>query len=274
MRLDRFSFQVVLVLSLLTACGGNSDNTGVGNNVQDTPYVAFEKIPSKYNPEVLSDSVATSGAEKIDMNLYSFDKDVRVVYSADLADGQAIVRRYTVWYEQANFGQVASTLSGKTVSINNYTNGGFSSCSIRVTNGEITELKGGCYVRVELVLPQGSQIEVYNLHQLISRRFLAMDNKTFLERFDDASFAKDKLAVIEEFLSSYEVTGKTPTLLASELGQVTEDFPFKDEKLTGIRRLGRFVSDRQNLEEAVISKFSYFDQNEAREILGLPQKSH
>jgi hypothetical protein len=137
-----------------------------------------------------------------------------------------------------------------------------------VQNGQIVELKGGCYVKVQIIMPIGSEIEVYNKGVLLTNRFIAMDNITFLEQLDDATWAVEKFVVIENFVTSY-VGNKVPTLTCEELGKVIDEFTKGEDQLKALRRLHFYVSDRGNLWKMIDDEFGHFEKEEARKIVGL-----
>ena len=223
-------------------------------------------IPQEFNPRTEDTGFRTDGFERIKLDIFGFDKDVEVVYAANIPANSAVLRMFTVYKKSASWGGLDVTSSGKDLKVQKY---GYYECSIRTVNGQITELEGGCYVRLQLFLPSGSEIEVYNVGSLISRRFIPVDTKTFLENFDRASFAKDKYAAIDDFLSSYAGLGRSPSLTAQQLGEVIGDFMFADDKFKVLSRMHMYVSDRANIFKMIEDKFSYFDREKARQICGL-----
>lgn len=117
-------------------------------------------------------------------------------------------------------------------------------------------------------LPVGAEIEVYNLTHLITKRFIPIDNESFLDQLDDATWAEDIFTVIENFLASYSGS-KKPSLTTYELGKAFHEFRRSDNRFKTLRRLQSFVSDRHNLESMIADEFSHFDRIEARKIVGL-----
>ena len=122
---------------------------------------------------------------------------------------------------------------------------------------------------MQIFLPVGAEIEVYNVGALISRRFIPIDTETFLKNVDSATWSSEKFAAIEDFMNSYAGTTKTPKLLAKQLGLVIHDFMMSEEKFKALRRLHRAVMDRENLGSMIESEFNYFDRDQARQIVGL-----
>jgi hypothetical protein len=252
----------------LAACGNHSSDEASGGG--NPRAIDWAKVPSKFNPNILTDKVDIGGAERVQLDLFGFNDDVRVIYTNTSDQSTAMLSRYIVYYESGTFGSTQSLRNGKTVQVTNY---GTYQCQIKTHNGEIESLKGGCYVRVELTLPMGAPVEVYNMGRLLTRRFYAMDNATLLQNVEHGSFGADKLKAIDQFLASYAETGKSAMLNSIELGQVVHQFAFKEDKLNALTKLRGAVHDRENLEMVVVEKeFTYFEQNDARAVLGLPQR--
>ncbi len=256
---------------LLASCGGSKsgsdggDSGGGGEKPRRAAYVNWEAVDSKFNPKVDEIGFQTDGVAKINVDAFSFDRDFEVIYAKDLRPDMGYLRVFKVWAKSVEWYDVKTSRSGQNLDLKNY---GMYKCSIRVQNGEITALEGGCYVRLQVVLPVGSEIEVYNLGHLMTQRFIPMDNQSFLEQLDRASWAKDKFAVIEDFLASYTGSRK-PSVTSSELGKAIHEFSFTEEKFKALKRLHSIVSDRQNLGTMIENEFSFFDREEARKIVGL-----
>lgn len=265
------SFALLLFAIVMSSCtvkvGNGTDNdTGNGNPPQKALALNWESVPAEDNPSIDNIVLTTTGIQKIKMDMFSFSGDVVLTYSAAQPAGTATLKIFKVWKESASWGAFSSHQSGDSLELGS--NGSYE-CSIRLKNGAIESLKGGCYVRLEVVLPVGSQIEVYNLGALISRRFTAMSNADLVKGVDSASFAKDKMAVIDAYLASYASVQKSPTLTAQELSQVLHQFPFKEDKFASLRKLHLFVADRQSLSAMIDQEFSYFDRTEAHQIAGI-----
>lgn len=264
--MTKFSFSCFFILSLvLGGCGKDSKKS------TDAPAnpgrLQWESIPSEFNPRVQDEKFSTADIQRIKMDIFDFKRDVEVVYSPDIPKDSGVLRLFSVFKDSASFGGLDVKAEEKNLHLKRY---GTYQCAIKVVNGQITELKGGCYVRLQVFLPPGAEIEVYNVGTLISKRFIPVDVKTFLENIDQARQTEEKFTVIEEFLNSYNGTSKQPTLLAAELGQVIHKFNFAQEKFRALRRLHALVTDRDNLKTMIESEFSYFDREEARRIVGLP----
>jgi hypothetical protein len=257
---------LVSILALtLFACGDSEspkDTAGPSNRLN------WAGVPSKFHPKTEDIDFRTDGVERIYVDAFGFEGDVELVYLRDLPANTGYLRLYTVWDESVTWGDLRPRPSGKNLELKNY---GVYQCSIRVTNGQIVALKGGCYVRLQVFLPQGAELEVYNVGQLISKRFIPMDTETFLKAIEDATWDEDKLPVIEEFLRSYKNTMKKPKLTSKQLGTVIDDFNRSEAQLTALRRLHLFVSDRENLASMIDDEFPFQDENKkARKIVGLP----
>ena len=259
----------VAMVLWLAACANNSDDKNGGGGGGPGPQgnrINWSSVPANFHPTTEDFAFRIENIEKISVNAFSFKDDAEVVYSDDVAPNTGYVRIFKVWNESVSWGNHSVRSSGKTVELQS---SGVYQCQITVTNNQITKLKGGCYVRLQVVLPKAVEIEVYNLGQLISQRFIPIDAETFLENFDDASFDEEKFAAIEEYLNSYTGMAKKPNLTALQLGKVVGDFPFSDDKFKALERLHAVVSDRENLGAMIEEKFSRFDQPKARQICGI-----
>lgn len=248
----------------LTACGNSSSNNPDGGN---DGAVQWEKIPATYNPNLETIETQLFNVQKINMNLFGFRQDVQLQFSNELSQNQLVVQLYTVSKDaRTSLSGVDSRVEGDTLQLRKYGN---YECSIKTSNGEVTQLKGACYIRVVLTLPAQSEIEVYNVGNLISKRYFAMDNSTFLKELDRASFDKEKLEVIDSYLASYQAIGRTPQLSVAEIGTAIGEFSFADKKFIVLTKLHSFVLDRENLRKMIDEKFSYFDRAEAYKIAGV-----
>jgi hypothetical protein len=272
------SFLTLAVLASLTlaGCGSNSDNSGTPG-VDDSPgqkaarnRVNWAAVPADFNPQIENSDLNIEGTDEIKLDLFYHD-DVTVEYSANLAPDQGHLQIFKVYKESASWAGLSQNTNGSSLRVSNQ---GSYSCQIQIENGNITALKGGCYVRVILTLPAGSQVEVYNGSDLISKRFKAMSNASFISQIDQATWEKDRTAVIDAYLSSYAAVQRSPSLSATELGQVLHKCSFDDEKLEVLRRLHQSVADRSSLSKMIDDEFAFFKRNEARAIVGLPQQNH
>jgi hypothetical protein len=266
------AFFSIAILAVACSGGGGGDNHGTdgGDQKPVAHRINWENIPTQFNPRIQSTSIDVSVADTIKLDLFGFQDDVSVSYSSKLNGGSATLEIYTVYQGSASFGSLNQSQSQGTVSV---VNNGTYQCSIKVDNGSITDLKGGCYVRVNLVLPAGSQIEAYNVDKLISKRFKAMSNDQLLVRIEATLNSADRFKIIDEYLSSYSAVSKAASINTSELGKVIHEFSFKDDKLIALRKLQAAVADRTNLEQMIEDEFFAFDQNDARAIVGLPPKA-
>lgn len=249
-------------------CGKDSDNDNKNQpTTKPNPNrVNWEAVPAEFHPEIDEHTFSTNSADKINLDYFGFDRDVVVDYSGDLQPNQGKLMIYKVWKKSASWGQ--NNVRWDDGSVRLYQTGQYA-CSIRVVNGQITELEGGCYVRLVVTLPVGSTIEVYNLGKLISKRFIPIAKNEFFKKLDDATFADKKFAVIDEFIQSYIETEKPLSLSSHEVGRIIEEFSF-DDKLEALRRTHIYVTDRENLSSMIDDKFIHiFDREKARKIVGL-----
>ena len=189
---------------------------------------------------------------------------MHVRYSKDLTDSGTL-DIYTVSKDaRTSVRGVDTNRTANGIEIRRY---GSYECSIRITNRRITNLQGACYVRLVLTLPMGSEVEYHNAGQLISKRFIAMTNEEFLEALDDASHGKH-MGVVDAYLASHQGRNK-PALNCEEVETVLNEFIYKEEKLVVLRKLHKFITDREHLNEMIEDSFNYFDRDEARRIVGL-----
>ncbi|WP_413580389.1 DUF4476 domain-containing protein [Bdellovibrio sp. HCB288] len=260
--------KLVLTLTLasfVTACSDSSETSG--NNPTPKTRVRWSSIPSEYNPSS-EDYLFTwsTSVDTLKINLFGFNDDVEVIYSNDIPEGRGVLRIFKVFKGSASWGTINPQVNknvGKLVSYGSY------SCSINISNGQINSLEGGCYIRLQVFLPAGSELEVYNVGELITKRFKGMPVEDFLESVNKASFDSDKAAVISAFLDSYRQVGKTPALTSHQLGTVIREFMASREKFSALRNLHHAVNDRENLGRMIDDVFNYFDREEARRIVGI-----
>ncbi len=268
MKSSTMKVAILIAMSLVfSACGGSSDDDGGGGGVGPQGHqVDWSSIPAEYNPSIEEVDFVTEDIERVEMNVFGFRADVGVSYSSELAPNSGYLRIYKVWKESVSWGNIRSQQQGESLKLSGQ---GSYQCSIQIKDHRISSLKGGCYLRIEIVLPAGAKIEVYNVGQRLSKRFFAISTERFLEDFDDAPFSADKFAVIKEYLKSYKEVSQTPRLSSEQLGTVIEDFLRSEEKFEALRLLHSYVSDRGNLNAMIDREFSSFDQDEARRIAGL-----
>lgn len=268
-------FKVVLIIlssiTFLAGCGGSSSGSADDDNNQrnkptPTNRVNWSTVPTEYNPKTEDVEFRTSGYEKINIDAFGFKDDVEVIYTNEVPAASGFLRLFKVYKDSASWGSLQPRSNGTTLDLKSY---GTYKCSIRITNGQITDLQGGCYVRLQVFLPVGSEIEVYNVGELITKRFIPISAEDFLKQLDNTNRAADKFAVIESFLESYNGMNKKPSLTAKQLGIVVDEFFYKEEKFKVLQRLHSIVSDRENLGKMIEDEFNYFDRDEARRIVGL-----
>ena len=111
--------------------------------------------------------------------------------------------------------------------------------------------------------------EVRNAGSLISKRFSPIETVSFLAQLESVPWANDKFLKIDEFIGSYAGTSKQPSIKSKQLGTVVSGFTLKEEKLKALRLLHTYVPDRENLGKMIEDTFGYFDQDEAKKMVGL-----
>lgn len=266
LKFERNWLAIFLMAAAVSACGSKNHSSGGDSKPAPANRVNWSSIPADYHPSTEDIQFLTAGYEKLNIDAFGFNNDVEIVYTPNVSSGTGFVRLYKVWAKSASWGDVRPRANGKTLEVRS---SGSYECSIQISDGSITSLEGGCYIRMQIYLPVGSEVEVYNLDQLISKRFIPIDAITFLDQLKRATWADDKFAVIENYLASYSGLNKTPALTAYQLGEVINEFNRGEEKLKALSRLHTVVTDRQNLAAMIDDKFSYFDRDEARKIVGL-----
>ena len=266
-------FNIKLILSLiftasLVACGNSSTSEDKNGTVteQQKRRINWGAIPSEYNPETFEENFQIGNSNRVFVDMFGFKDDVEVVYTDKLAQGQGYLKIYSVFKESGSRGSFNASTSGSNLMLNRY---GTYQCSIKVENQNITNLKGLCFIRVQIFLPVGLEVEVYNIKQLITKRFIPIDSETFIKNFKDASFADGKKTAIEDYISSYSGMNKSPQLTSNQLGIVVDGFSWKEEQFEALRKLHIYVTDRENLGAMIDKEISYFDREEARRICGL-----
>lgn len=276
-------FLIGVLALILAACGGESDGGGgntqcssnaAGNDCQKgETYVNLESIPEKFNLRKDSHDLNIDGLTRLNVHLFGFTKDVRLVYEKKLYDHQAVVEIYSVSHKNKN-SPIPSAVELKPSSTKmdlRFAIGGYHErgCKIGVENQKIKSLEGACIVRVVVRMPVGSEKEVYVMDELLSKRFIAMSSEDLVQGVDKAIGNDTKFDVINAYVKSHKEVGTTPKLYSSELGLVIKEFPFAKDKFQALKMLHQFVLDRENLGMMIENVFGHFDQEEAKEIVGI-----
>ena len=258
----------VLFCCGLVACGNNESKNDKNGNVaeQQKNRINIEAIPSQFNPEVFEEYFQTANTDRIFIDMFGFKNDVEVVYTDSLLQGQGYLKIYSVFKDSGSRGSFSSTNSGSSLILDRF---GQYQCSIKTENSNITNLNGLCFIRLQIFLPANAEIEVYNLKQLITKRFIPIDAETFIKNFKDASFKEQKMATLNDFISSYNGMSKAPQLTSNQLGIVVDGFSWKEDQFEALRKLHTYVTDRENLRAMIDKEISTFDRDEARRICGL-----
>jgi hypothetical protein len=257
---------LLLPVMLIAACGNKSnDNGGAGGKSVPANRVNWATVPAEFNPSIFELPFRTDNAEKLDVDLFGFKDDVEVVY-ADMPPNSGTLRAYRVYKRSASFGDLRAQSNGTSMDLKNY---GRYECSIRVVNGQITELEGGCYVRLQIFMPIGSRVEVYNAGQLLTKRFVPISTDSFLKNLRNATWSDQKFTVINEFLASYAGSGRAAALTSEDLRTVLRSFIRSEEKFRALGQLHMTVTDRHNLAAILDREFIFRERDEARRITGL-----
>ncbi|MCX6124812.1 MAG: DUF4476 domain-containing protein [Proteobacteria bacterium] len=275
--------QIVFLLAF-AACSvqvGKKDNADGGDAPDGRPsngsnqnesqpkedYVDWPAVSRDNNPEIETTDLNLSGVVRINADLYGFTKDVNLEYRDDLPAQKGQVLSYSVMSGSTPvWSKVSVSLTDGFLKV---TRKGDYRCAISVENKSIKSLDGQCYVRIDIRLPKNAQIEVENVGQLLSKRFLPVTADSLVEAVKKAVVKEDKLAVIADFLESYKVTEVKPSLTVVQFKKVLSEFAFKDDKFEVLRKLHATVADRTALSMMIDQEFTYFDRAEAKAIAGL-----
>jgi len=256
------------------SCGStsNSHGTPAPNNENQTiaetnDQLDFGKIPKEFNPESEVFAVAELRANKIKVRLPAAHDGLVLKYVDQMKKDAIVFRQYRVWKDSASFLSIGPKIEGVTLEI---AGTGTYTCSMRVQNNQLTELNGGCYVRYELELAKGAELEVYYGDKLLTKRFVPISVEEFLSALKKEGFGKNGLTIIDEFVSSYVNVSKVPALLCFELEEVLEVFDLSTEnKLEALKRLHQYVSNKADLGKTLDGAFPFSSQREkARQITG------
>lgn len=258
-----------LTLTILLACSDSGNDSKKDGDRVSQDSVNWDSIPAEFSPREERIDIELRGSEKVQIDLFGFQKDVRLQYSKDMPQNSMSLQLFTVRKDAKTYlGGANSAYNDRTLRI--YNQGSYQ-CSMLTTNRRITGLEGACYVRVIVTLPAGAEIEVYNVGQLLSRRFFAMSVQDLLKGLEEAWSSRDKkMAIIASFLESYRIVGKRAQMTANDLGQVIGNFSFAADKIEALEKLHAAVYDRENLYQMIEDKFAYLDRERARQIVGLP----
>lgn len=264
---------ILISLAILTAACGNSSNNVSGEEKRDIQgqdsnriRVNWENIPAEFNPRISDYKFNLGLFKRIKVNVFSFADDIEVVYTRQTPRDLGMLRLYTVFKNKASFGNINFRNGNDVFEISSY---GLYQCSKKITNGNLVELDGGCYLRVQIVLPEGAQVEVYNIRKLLTKRFYPVDTVTFMRNFSEVSSRNEKFAVIDDYINSYAEMNSTPSLYTRQLQLVIEDFMGSDDKLNAFSKLQQFVVDREKLPGMIDNVFSFSDAEKARRIIGI-----
>lgn len=253
----RFFLGAALVLS---ACGEIPDKAPSEEKV-----VEWGEVPQEFNPAIASVDFRTTGIEKLNVDIFSFKKDIEIVYDENMTTNAGSLILYKVWKGSASWGTVSIKSEGKNLEIKSL---GDYHCAIKIKDKKIEELTGGCYVKIRIVLPKGSEIEVYNVGKLLSKRFIVLTTEEFLEKIVGEPFVSKKFILIQEYLQSYAGTTKSPQLSTNQLGVVLGEFDRTAHKFNVLKALHRSVTDRHNLSDMIDREFKSTERQKAREIVG------
>jgi len=249
------------------ACNDKEKEKNAGGSPGDPAN--WGKVRPEFNPRHDTQFLSIGGMTAIEMNLFGFNKDVDLYYSTNVDYNEAKLEVFHVSKDaRTSVGGGADVrIQGSRLLLSK---SGMYECSIRTENGEITQLKGACYVRLVITLNPSQQIEVYNADQLISQRFFAMTYDQMLEGIKRGwSSNEKKLKAIDDFLASNRAARTRPALTGEQLREVIKEFSFAQEKFQAFGKLHATVYDRESLRAVIEDQFSYFDRARAYQMAGL-----
>ena len=128
--------------------------------------VNWETVPEMFNPQIEANTFTTQNIDQISLNIFGFNRDVRVIRSPEVPAGQMRLLKYKVWNNSARWGALQDSRAQRSLNLGMI---GASNCqTLRVANSRIVELDGSCIVRMDVLLPRTSQIRVFNLGRRIN----------------------------------------------------------------------------------------------------------
>ncbi len=272
------TFFLVMCLSLISgACGKDSGNstgsTTSGNDpITVNPYVDWNQVPANLNPEIDTIDFNSSYLERFQINYFGFSEDVRVIYKNNdpmnaPANGFGSIKIYRVYQNKMRQDRYSFSQRNKDVTLSG---SGIYNCKIQVQNALITQLDGSCVVRIDVYLPEGSELEVYDAKKILTKQFLPMPIEVFIKQFKNATWDADKHKVIDQYLASFQVSRtKKPSLLSVQLAMILRDFMLSEDKFIALRKLHLHISDRNNLRDVINNEFKFYEREEAFRIVGL-----
>lgn len=228
--------------------------------------VNWSTVPPEFNPDLHHLSVPTKSIQRLDLDIYKFADDVEVVTSADVPADWALLRLFWVSSNPEMRPKLKVERDGPRTKISGVDQ---LACLIRIREGQIESLEGGCYVRLQIVFPPKARVEVYNLGKLLTDRFVPLSFEELMSGLAKAETSNKKFAWIREYLVSYTSNSKIPTMTTEQLGFVLDFFSNRRERLEVLSELHRTLTDRNNLPSFIERKFHPNDRDEARSIVGL-----
>lgn len=238
-----------------------------GNQPQSTNEIEWEKVPAKYNPSTEQFDFLITDVKRLYVSPFGNANNVKIVYSNNVKSPNGFLKNYKVWQNQASWGYLGSDFQvGGKLEVNHYGN---YQCSIRIVNREITELDGGCYVKIEIHLPVNSKVEVYYASNRISELFHEMTLEELTKSLESALNDSYGLSILDDFIESHKINSKKPAMASRELGSILDFFEQVESKYEVLSKLNLYITDRRNLLEMVNEQFSISQRPRALAILGL-----
>lgn len=164
---------MLLTLSVFVSCKAPSSIDASGEitdsaNSQISHRVNWAAVSPTHNPETEEFDFDTTGSRKISINLYGFKSDVEAVYSNKIQAETVKLKLFKVRNQASSLNNVEAISNGQELKVGGRGN---YDCAIQLKGGMITFLRGDCLVRLQVFLPMGSTLEVYNQKAIITRKF-------------------------------------------------------------------------------------------------------
>ena len=219
--------------------------------------LVWSKIPAKFNPEVTTFDLGLEGVKKVDLDLFSFQDDVKITYDDTLEATQAKIEIYWVRSKEAEANTWLNTLSAEaqngTLRIRK-SGGGFVSmyaCSKKVKNNQLISLAGACYIKIVLKMPKNAQVEIYNVGRLISKQFFVLSDSEVLEKINNGHNLKEIQSLLANYVRSHQNLKQAGTLPLSTIDKIIARV--KNEKGTPLILQSLLVSVHANDKEVFLN---------------------
>lgn len=252
-----------LVLSFV-GCG--PEKMTVKSFDHQTNTILWENVPAEFHPEVSQNDVNIVDIQRIHLNIPGAMDKVEVIYSSTLPADTGVIKIYSINGDAKTTPSVRRGRVGNIIQMSDATN----TCELKAENGQITDLKGYCYARIEIILRENTPVEVYSGLRILTAHYFAKPLSELLNRLAAVHTDSERVEQVADFAASYQETGTRAQLRTSDLTTILRKFESVPPKMQTLRLLHIYISDRKQLESMIENEFEYFDRAEARKIVGLP----